>query len=253
MLVRSGEVAKNLSEGEKTAITFSYFIAKLNDKNTTKNDTIVFLDDPISSLDSNHLFNIYSIIQNELKDCKQVFISTHNFEFFNLLKDWVNGMKRFERNQRDPIWSCYLIDRQKNGESELSKLSQLPELLRKFKSEYHYLFSIIFDFNHVPNTDFAKLYLLPNIMRRYIEAFLGFKIPSYAGFKKKLPALIPDPIEKDKVQKFIDQYSHNNSLPRSLAFPALDECKEVVRIVLESVEKKDKEHYDILCKEYFSG
>ncbi|MDB4727835.1 AAA family ATPase [Saprospiraceae bacterium] len=249
VLKRSGEVAKNLSEGEKTVITFSYFIAKLIDKNTIKEDTIVFLDDPISSLDSNHLFNVYSIIQNELKDCKQVFISTHNFEFFNLLKDWVNGIKSYQRNQNTPVWSCYLIDRQKDGETELSKISQLPEILRKFKSEYHYLFSIIYDFHNTPSTDFEKLYLLPNIMRRYIEAFLGFKIPSYAGFKKKLPLFIPDEVEKDKVQKFIDQYSHNNSLPRSLAFPALDECKEVVRIVLDAVEKKDKEHYDILCDE----
>lgn len=249
VLKRSGEVAKNLSEGEKTAITFSYFIAKLNDKNTTKGDTIVFLDDPISSLDSNHLFNVYSIIQNELKDCKQVFISTHNFEFFNLLKDWVNGVKSYQSNLKNPLWSCYLIDRQKDGESESAKLLKLPELLQKFKSEYHYLFSIVYDFHNSPSTDFEKLFLLPNLIRRYIEAFLGFKIPSYSGFKNKLSLLIPDDVEKDKVQKFIDQYSHNNSLPRSLFFPALEECKEVVKIVLESVEAKDKEHYDILCNE----
>lgn len=100
-LVRGTEVAKNLSEGEKTAISFAYFTAKLEEQNNLLADTIVYIDDPISSLDSNHLFNIYSFIKNTFyeltKDsngsnlhkckCKQLFISTHNFEFYNLIYD----------------------------------------------------------------------------------------------------------------------------------------------------------------------
>src|SRR5204863_10186967 len=53
-LLRSGKIANNLSEGEKTAIAFAYFISRLEDKNTTLVDTVIYLDDPISSLDSNH-------------------------------------------------------------------------------------------------------------------------------------------------------------------------------------------------------
>ncbi|GHT22055.1 hypothetical protein AGMMS49953_00200 [Endomicrobiia bacterium] len=59
-LVRGTEIAKNLSEGEKTAISFAYFAAKLEEQNNNIADTIVYIDDPVSSLDSNHLFNIYS-------------------------------------------------------------------------------------------------------------------------------------------------------------------------------------------------
>lgn len=249
ILTRDEQIANNLSEGERTAIAFSYFIASLNDKSTTKEDAIIFIDDPISSLDSNHLFNIYSIIKNELEDCKQLFISTHNFEFFNLLKDWIHGIKRIGPNKTNPVWACYLIDRQQNQAADQSVIVELPKLLQKFKSEYHYLFSIILDFHKAPTTDFDKLFSLPNHIRRFIEAFLGFKIPKYAGFKSKLPSFIPEAIERDRVQKFIDQYSHNNSLPRSLNFPALGECKEVVRIVMEATENLDQEHYRILCEE----
>ncbi|MGP8217721.1 MAG: AAA family ATPase [Bacteroidia bacterium] len=58
-LQRSSVIAKNLSEGEKTAIAFAYFITKIEDKSTNLADIIVYIDDPISSLDANHLFNTY--------------------------------------------------------------------------------------------------------------------------------------------------------------------------------------------------
>lgn len=56
-LSRGEEVAKNLSEGEKTAVAFAYFVAKLEEQNNQISESIVYIDDPISSLDSNHLFN----------------------------------------------------------------------------------------------------------------------------------------------------------------------------------------------------
>jgi wobble nucleotide-excising tRNase len=73
-LVRGTEVAKNLSEGEKTAISFAYFTAKLEEHNNQLSDTIVYIDDPVSSLDSNHLFNIYSFIRNTFYEATKVSI-----------------------------------------------------------------------------------------------------------------------------------------------------------------------------------
>ena len=82
---RQGIRAKDLSEGEQTAIAFSYFLARLEDTDLSK--LIVFIDDPISSLDSNHLFLTHSLICNRFCHnrqllCDQLFISTHNHEFF---------------------------------------------------------------------------------------------------------------------------------------------------------------------------
>src|SRR5690554_7342213 len=61
-LERSGFPANNLSEGEKSAIAFAYFLTELkalrNDNPPKLPNTIIFIDDPISSLDSNHIFQV---------------------------------------------------------------------------------------------------------------------------------------------------------------------------------------------------
>ncbi len=62
ILKRNGRIAKHLSEGEKTAIAFAFFLTKLLEDPELK-DVIVFIDDPISSLDSNHIFQVFSILK----------------------------------------------------------------------------------------------------------------------------------------------------------------------------------------------
>ncbi|MDP2804513.1 MAG: AAA family ATPase, partial [Gallionellaceae bacterium] len=44
----TGEHDGNLSEGEKTAIAFVYFITKLTENDNKISDTIVVVDDPVS-------------------------------------------------------------------------------------------------------------------------------------------------------------------------------------------------------------
>ena len=100
-----------------------------------------------------------------------------------------------------------------------------------------------------PEKNFKDLYNLPNLVRRYLEAFLGFKIPRSVGLNKKLPELIDNEVHRERVWKFINQYSHNSSLPRSLNFPEFDECVDVIKIAVEAVRNKDLEHFDILVDE----
>jgi wobble nucleotide-excising tRNase len=54
-LVCGTEIAKNLIEWEKSAILFACFSAKFEEQNNNITDTIVYIDDPVPSLDSNHL------------------------------------------------------------------------------------------------------------------------------------------------------------------------------------------------------
>src|SRR5690606_26543307 len=56
-LKRGGAVARNLSEGEKTAISLIYFFSKIQENGANMADQVIIIDDPISSFDSNHLFN----------------------------------------------------------------------------------------------------------------------------------------------------------------------------------------------------
>ncbi|NSS77014.1 AAA family ATPase, partial [Enterococcus faecalis] len=87
-----GSSAKDtLSEGEYNFITFLYFyylIYGSQDKTGITSNKIIVIDDPISSLDSNVLFIVSTLVKNLLKDCRrnkngilQTFILTHNVYF----------------------------------------------------------------------------------------------------------------------------------------------------------------------------
>jgi len=60
IIKREGKPANNLSEGEKTAIAFSYFIVKVQEKEFRIKEGIIFIDDPISSFDSNFIYHCFS-------------------------------------------------------------------------------------------------------------------------------------------------------------------------------------------------
>lgn len=139
-LERTGHPAKNLSEGEKTAIAFSHFMAKLEENANDLSQTIIFVDDPVSSLDSNHLFYTYSFIKTKLSSCKQLFISTHNYEFFNLVKEWFRDVKITEGDK-----AFYLVEKIKNGEDKPFE-STLFVYLNCFSPIIH---AFIFEIQHV--------------------------------------------------------------------------------------------------------
>lgn len=88
----NGELAEsNLSEGEITFITFLYFLQLAkggNTEETVNDERILVIDDPISSLDSNVLFIVSTLIKEIIRDVKsergninQIIILTHNIYF----------------------------------------------------------------------------------------------------------------------------------------------------------------------------
>src|SRR5205823_97835 len=54
-ITRNGVPAQHLSEGERTAIAFLYFLKSLQAKDFVVARDIVVIDDPVSSLDTNSL------------------------------------------------------------------------------------------------------------------------------------------------------------------------------------------------------
>jgi wobble nucleotide-excising tRNase len=254
-LLRGNDVAKNLSEGEKTSISFAYFATKLEEQNNKILDSIVYIDDPISSLDSNHLFNIYSFIKNMFYEttrdqngskihvckCKQLFISTHSFEFYNLIYDWFNDTKK---NQTPHEY--FIVERTKNETKNESKLKESNHLIHKYKSEYVYLFFIIYNFSLNPSDNFENLYNLPNILRRFVETYLNFKYLSSKNIEESIDSFITNSIERERARKFMHYYSHSLTTDKFMKFADLAECIDVVKIILESVKSNDKTHFDSL-------
>jgi hypothetical protein len=82
-----------------------------------------------------------------------------------------------------------------------------------------------------------------------MEAFGGIMIPKPQGLKQKMPQFFSDPIERERVWKFINDYSHQTTLMRSLTIPDLSECKSVVNSCLNAVRAWDEQYFQDLMSE----
>jgi wobble nucleotide-excising tRNase len=107
------DAKESLSEGEKTFITFLYFYHLLkgsNSNNGTVTDRVVVIDDPVSSLDSDILFIVSSLIKilcQEVRDkktsVKQVFVLTHNVYFHKEVT--FNSKRRGGKMKEETFWT----------------------------------------------------------------------------------------------------------------------------------------------------
>ena len=250
---KSGEVATNLSDGERTAIAFSYFLTKLSElKSEDFRDTIVYIDDPISSLDNNHIFHVTAAINDmfftkvnnkygkEVRTitCKQIFISTHNFEFFNLMREL-----RIDGEGSAPL---FLIKRSSGGQSELRNM---PNSLARYKSEYQFLFDQIYAFHNSSNKiEHEHLFILPNALRRFVELYTFSRIPSGKGETVDHRAVELFGNEQAKsVLKFLHMFSHGNTIERLTGNSELIFLlEETVKAVFDELQERDSRHWKAL-------
>lgn len=136
-LVRSDgtDAKETLSEGERTFLTFLYFynlIQGSHDESGAMNDRVIVFDDPVSSLDSDVLFIVSTLIKRVQQDVldennpvKQLFVLTHNVYFHkevtfdsrgsgigaNHKRYWTirkyNGCSSVTSHERNPIKTGY--------------------------------------------------------------------------------------------------------------------------------------------------
>lgn len=182
---RNGIKAHNLSEGESSLIAFCYFLVKIQDALEQGKKPFIWIDDPISSLDSNHIFFIFSLIQDKIckdKKFEQLFISTHSLEFFKYLRR-IDGVDRdqdivnsnFKENKRK--CSYYLIER----DACISTIKYMPIYMIKYITEFNFLFDQIYKCATVENIDdsnFSLFYNFGNNARKFLEIYSFYKFPS---------------------------------------------------------------------------
>jgi wobble nucleotide-excising tRNase len=273
IITREGKLAKNLSEGEKTAIAFSYFLVKVEEKEFKIKDATIFIDDPISSLDSNFTYHCFSLIKNHFSEVGQLVISTHNFQFFNLVKDWFAGKNRnAEESNRDrklegkeeKLIPCefYMIKSEIDSGHRKAKIIKLDETLKNHKSEYSFLFSLLKDFDSkTEDPTFEEIYNIANIGRRFFDIFADFKIPTSTLEQKDKINMIIKEINKnkhdeekisqsacDKVFWLINSYSHNSDPTSAIEHKDKSESRDAIKTLLNIVRESDPRHYDILNK-----
>jgi wobble nucleotide-excising tRNase len=181
-LVRgNGEPAyHSLSEGEKTFITFLYFYhlsQAANSSTGVEEDRVVVLDDPISSLDSDILFVVSSLVR-EMADMarggkgpiKQVMVLTHNVYFHKEVTFAKGGGLR-----QSAFWVC----RKKNDVTGLVAYKEVNPV----KSSYQLLWQ------DVRNPEGHSL-TLPNTMRRIFDSY--FKLLGGLDIDKACDGLVGD-------------------------------------------------------------
>lgn len=157
---------RSLSEGEKTFVTFLYFYhlirGSVSESGMTSNRVIVF-DDPVSSLDSDILFIVSSLIkrvfelshaQNSL--IRQVFVLTHNIYFHKEVS--FDPDRKRERRAHESFW----IVKKVNDVSTLKSFDHNP-----IRTSYELLWS------EVRNESRSNL-TIQNTLRRILENY--FKI-----------------------------------------------------------------------------
>lgn len=156
---------KSLSEGEKMIISFLYFVELCKGKESETEEVqnkIIVIDDPISSLSHNYIFNVAQLIKNEFfisPNYLQVFILTHSMYFFHELNKIYAGK---EKNKSKKLFRIVrTIDKS-------SSILEMPQ--NEIMNDYQAYWKILKDHDDGNAHDS----IVANAMRNILENFFGF-------------------------------------------------------------------------------
>lgn len=212
-----------ISKGEESCLIWCVFYSLLNqivanlniaepdERETSQFNELqyIFIDDPVSSLDENHLIelavNIAELIKLSQSEIKFI-ISTHNPLFYNILYNELDLKKKNKKGNE----CCFLLDKKDDGTFELK--GRLGDSNKSF-SYHHYLIQIIqesIDDNNIHKYHFMllrNLYektanflgypqwsdLLPDDKKTYYNRVIQFTSHSTLSYET-----IPEPTEQEK-------------------------------------------------------
>ena len=158
------DAKETLSEGEESFIAFLYFyhLIKGSEYETgMTSDRVVVFDDPVSSLDSNILFIVSSLIKGLFDEVrsqngtiKQIFVLTHNV-YFHKEVSFNNRRSANQKPDDETFWTV----RKANQQSKIRNHKTNP-----IKTSYELLW------NEVRNSDRDNL-AIQNTLRRILENY----------------------------------------------------------------------------------
>ena len=201
---------QSLSEGEKTLIVFLYFMETLKGSHDEEEQidpkkTIAVIDDPISSLSQNYVYDIATMIKRELSApvgrpplVKQVIVLTHNLFFFHEL------IRQHTKDLKTAHNKCGLLRVVKNQHSQVTELN--PALLM---NDYDVWWQLLKDAREkkVPTQ------VVPNAMRNILEQFFTFTSGS-SEFPEAVKKLANEDTSSKYIalDRFVDRGSHRDGI-----------------------------------------
>jgi wobble nucleotide-excising tRNase len=246
-IIRGGEQARTVSEGETTAIALLYFLKSLQDRRFDIQRGVVVLDDPVSSLDANALFLAFSLVQECTKNASQLVILTHNFSFFRQVRNWFSFLNRGRRKrQGNRLAEFFMLESTLEDGVRSSIVRGLDPLLIDYESDYQYLFAQIYETaNVVTPIDLERVYALPNMARRMLEGFLAFRRPHVAGgLRQKMKDISFDETKKLRILRFLHAHSHSIGMGEpEHDLTALAEGPSVLHDLLDMMKSEDAGHF----------
>lgn len=261
--VSTSSVFQTLSEGEKNFISFLYFYQSclgtddlLNNGNKKK---IIVIDDPVSSLDSQSMFIVSTLIHslilrkandNKLNrmllrntDIAQVFVLTHNFYFYKEVS--------FNKRPLCTDWWHYRIMKVNNQ----TKITGGYD--KTVNDDYTLLWNSIKELkNNLPQNSTQNVFIA-NAMRRIIESYISFIGYGNDSWAALLNENIADPTYyiKSSFISTINDESHKVSTFDSMYYQKIiNEQPQVLFDVFKSIFKSiGKEHYEMKMGETIPG
>lgn len=232
------EVISNIkiSKGEESNYIWCIFFTLLEEiieilEENSEDDTeiikteqlkYIFIDDPVTSLDDNHLINLavdlVQLIKKSTKLDIKFIITTHNPLFYNILLSELNNNDN-DRNYKHHRDFCkYRLDKLDDGTFELP--------LQSNKSPFSYHMFLIDEIQKAIKTEELKKYHF-NFLRNIYEKtaiFLGYE--SYYELLPKTSDGKPDPY----ANRVINLNSHSKHSGDEVADLSRDEKEGVKRI-----------------------
>lgn len=221
----------SLSEGEKTVISFLYFMELCKGQKTAAavpQAKVIVIDDPISSLSHLYVFNIGQLIKKYFINnnlYSQVFVLTHSLYFFYELT-------HASKEKRAETQHLFRVFKNTNGSSVI------PMKYEEIQNDYQSYWSIVKD-------QAAPPALIANCMRNIVEYFFNFVQKKDFNNVFQNPALSAD--------KFTAFYRYMNRESHSLGQNIFDikefdhdVFKDGLRLIFE--ECGYAEHYRAMSK-----
>jgi wobble nucleotide-excising tRNase len=224
-------------------------MAKLSDVATKAKKPIIWIDDPISSLDSDHVFFVYSLLKDEIvanQSFEQLFISTHNLDFLKYLKR-LDGKNSADGKSFQKLF-CIVQRKDK-----ISTIEPMPKYLKEYITEFNYLFHQIYKCANetISDSNYTIFYNFGNNARKFMEIFLAYKYPDAEKTTTydKIKKFFGDDITYEVINRLNNEYSHlAGAFERGETPIDVPEIKKVAERIMEKIEKADKEQFDALLQ-----
>jgi hypothetical protein len=222
-----------ISKGEESNFIWSIFyslieqvidtlnIPEASDRDTNRYDQLeyVFIDDPVCSLDENHLIelavNLAGLIkssQSGQSDLKFI-ITTHSPLFYNVLYNELNNK------------SCYLLERFQDGTFGLTE--KYGDSNKSFS--YHLYLKQILE-RAIAENQIQKFHF--TLLRNLYE-----KTSSFLGYNQWTDLLETAPGDKDSYLKRIITFSSHRTLSNEEVAEPTDPEKQTVKLLLDNLTK----------------